>query len=157
MKWFQELKSWGAIDSHREPRPGCPDVPHVLHQRLQSVKPRSQFPDDLHQDIMSQVRNSCAVQTRLPERLPLPIWNVARISAAVALLVMIGFAIFSISRRSEGAFEPATRTGDLSVSLRSPVALAELPFSVLSPLEDEWKRVNQDMTNAASILLSSVP
>jgi hypothetical protein len=157
MKWFKELKSWGAIDSHREPKPGCPDVPHVLHQRLQSAKPCSQFPDDLHQDIMSQVRNSCTVQTRLPERFALPVWSFARISAAVALLVLLGFAILSISRRSEGALEPATRTEDLVASIRSPVALAELPFSVLSPLEDEWKRVNQDMTNAASILLSSVP
>ena len=160
MNWFNELKLWMAIDSQREATPGnADDAPRMLHQHLQSAKPRTRVPDDLHREIMCQLRTVPNQRQRQPRRAPLLTWNLARAGAGLALVTLLGVAVFSLSRQSRSSVQssPPTVPVHSMVSVHSPAVLAELPFSVVSPLEEEWRRINQDMTNAAGLLLSSLP
>ena len=158
MKWFKELVIWRSIDSSKPEQRGTCQTLEWLHKRLQTERPGVRIPGDLHQGIMSQVRSARNLKMlKAPQVEVARIWSFGRAAAGFGLVLLLGLVVVSLNQRSDESTTSALAAKPNLISVHSPAALAELPFSVLTPLEEEWRRVNQDMTNAASTLLSSVP
>jgi len=106
------------------------------------------MPPALHHSIMRSVRASIRpeAQGRFPNLLR---WLPAPTLAAIALVV--GLAVFHRSH-SQQPLPPAATVLEAGHEIAQAV-----PGAVMTPLTEEWRKLNQDLDNTARFLLASLP
>jgi hypothetical protein len=119
----------------------------ALGQTLRNVPPSG---PPLHDSIMRAVRN--AARPAQPRRAPVLSWLAA--SGAVAALAVVGLYLTFFRLKP-----PATQAldGPVMVLEMSENMSATMPSFVMSPLSNEWARVDHDLQSTTQVLLASLP
>jgi len=128
----------------------------ALEQRLRNSVVRPAPPLSLRYSIIKAVQGqkpggalAAKVQRPFLRWLPAP---------AFALLILLAFGVWWSARRgSTPAIQPDLLASASSALEVAPQVTRDMPARALSPLNEEWNRVDRDVNNTANFLLTSIP
>ncbi len=126
-----------------------------LELALKTERPKVEFPESLHTDIMRAVR----VSSRASAREPQIYWPYWRVAAAVTVLVAVLMGLHfhplapAVPKSSElSSLAMAGSALDLGRDM-----VREAPAKMLSPLARETEYLNHDLDSAGQFLIASLP
>jgi hypothetical protein len=125
----------------------------ALDEALQQAPPAPEVSSSFHNSIMRAVRATT----------PQPKPSVLRWFPAPALAALAVLLVWTALRQPAPA--PVRTSGPNTQPLVAATTVLEMgdlmartvPAAALSPLSEEWERVNRDMDNTAQFLLASLP
>jgi len=122
----------------------------VLGQNLRSLPPSG---PPLHDSIMRAVR--AAARLEQPRRAPVLSWLAAS-GAVAALAALAAVCLYLTFLRTKPPGRQAL-DGPVMVLEMSENMPASMPTLVMSPLSDEWARMDHDLQSTTQVLLASFP
>jgi hypothetical protein len=119
----------------------------ALGQTLRSLPPSG---PPLHDSIMRAVR--AAARPEQPRRAPVLSWLAASGAVAALAVVCVYLTFFRLKSPNRQALDGPVMVLEMSENMSMTV-----PTLVMSPLSDEWARVDHDLQNTKQVLLASLP
>jgi len=159
--WFSKWKISAALDS-RQPLPESlrrkidadPELQRftqraqALGETLRSLPPSG---PPLHDSIMRAVRSTA--RRDQPRRAPVLWWATASGAvAAVAVFCILHFTILRPKNLARQALDGSETVREIIENMPATV-----PSLAMSPLSNEWVRVDHDLQDTAQVLLASLP
>jgi hypothetical protein len=169
MNWLNKLKISNALDSGQPLPPGLrdkiarsPDLCRfeknavTLNRELRAALPQTETPASLHAAITRSVRRVGPGAASLSPRFKTLLRRLP--ASAVAAIVLTAWLFL------RSALPPVAQTPESQVLAHAATTLDlgqqiahAAPDAVLTPLSDEWQRLNHDLDQTAQFLLASLP
>jgi len=119
----------------------------ALRQTLRSLPPAA---PDIHDSIMRAVRASA--RPAQPRRAPVLAWLAASGAMAALAVVCLYLTVFRPKPQSRQALDGPAMILQMSENMPS-----NMQSFVMSPLSNEWARVDHDLQDTKQVLLASLP
>jgi hypothetical protein len=140
----------------------------TVGRELRETVPVPNYPDTLHDRIMSAVANASAGQTSKSAEATRgfgllvsgPRFVLRRLGYACLGTATVCLLVWGWWGHPATQTDPATQRvlASATVALQASEIMAEtLPQAMVAPLSQEWERLNQDLNRTKEFLLASVP